>query len=850
MEFSLLELVMSRLISSIIYRRRKYTLLILILLINTFLNFTISGILSDTESRINTYYYDRFGEHHAAYFDLNSNAISKIKNDHSISSGFFYTYSPLTLKDTTQIYTPGCFDNEAMALGHIKLLEGRYPSNNDEISVEKTTLLKRMPAGTGIGDTIFFVDEEGNESSFTIVGIISDFRGTWNNSKQLPVTPGRNSYPSLICCYDSGKTIRTNALIKFGGIPKEGAALMSAADYYFPSDSGCKIDSLSTAYNENMYYWTSQNVFGFFKIFKLITIVIMLVADVTVTFIFTLELCKEYEKSIKQYSFLGASKTYIFFFINSELITVILFPLIIRLICLSIFKNGSILFVISDIIMFLLAINLYIYRHITSKTTMIESVWKYLRNIMSSFTRKKEPKPSSYNKQNIIKRIFVKNKNNMLPSIFTLSVIITAFIISSFYSLHVNDIFEDPEVYDFQIDNLGYGWIFANNIIYTSETDSSIPYDKVLELYDLPGIDHITALYIPSDAILVKKSDDFWNYISVSDLEDTLEGSERIKDLPDKRYSTVLDYSYYIITDNMEEELKTIYPGFPFEEMKRNSSVVLLAPPVDLGDKMLSNSTIHDGDELYFGSLNYIPIKKKYIAFISPEDLEYKESSLKVEKCYNDDSFLSYLPLDNDICIVVHEETLRDLNIAPLCSTLRVWLDANIADEEYRNIEDKLSECMQYSVNSLYYSKKDRMEQQSALIRSVNLSLIINACSYGAYSIISIYILMFMNMLSRFRTIGILRSMGFERKTLQESLFRECFVYMLGIVIISFILIIMIFDRLWALRNILDFRYLPIILLMGAIYLILLTVIPILISAILAKTIYKRNISETIRYNE
>lgn len=840
---------MNRIITSIKYRKYKYLLIVFMLLINTILSTVVHSILSNTENKIRNFYYDKYGEHHSVFFSLNAGAVRKLDNDHGIQKGYFYNLSTMSLEDSEQLYTFGYFDKNAMALGHIRLIKGRLPENKSEIAVEQITLEKRFPEGTSLGDTIHFKDENGNLIPFIITGIISDYRGEWNYSKWINVTPGRNAYPSVICHPDiRSEKMQTNALVKFNNILDNGYAYITTTDMYFSSGDHAQIDSFSTALNENMYSWVTERIFSFYNLFKLIIYIMICISSGAVVFIASLNLCQDYLNSFRLYDKLGASSRFKYTTINLELLSVIIITSFIRMIVFFYIERVPLLLFCADIAILIIFINLYL--HFNTADHIWRYIKRYVSRLISRRREKHKTEHTATNEHLLLKKIFGKaNTRLMIPSIIVLSIIISCFVISSFYSSEIKELFS-LDSYDFMLDNLGYGMIFAHNIIYASEIDTSVAYEKILELYELNGIKNIYIQYVPTGGILVRKHDPFWDYISTTNLEDVLENTELINNLPEEVDSTVLDFTYFVVTDDMEQMLKKRYPDFPFSQIRDNDSIVLLSPEIILDDKSLINTSYTSGDTLTFGMLKYINPKNKYIAFVSPTDLSYEELDLEIAKSYNDEGFLDKFPLNNDVGIVIHENTVKELKLDLKASLIQVWLNDDITEKDYIAIENKFAELMKFSVNSIYYSKRDNLSQQQQLINVVNKSLIINMCTYGIYSVFAIYSIFRLNLMNRKRSLGIMRSMGLNSSFVRETQFREVFEYMICLILLTSLLVAFIFNRIWSLPNIIAPRFIPTLMITLVIYLMILTIIPYVISYAVTKSVYKTDIADVIKYKE
>ena len=83
----------------------------------------------------------------------------------------------------------GIADQVTMERGHIRMIDGRMPENDNEIAMELTALAN-MGLGTNVGQDIVlsYFDSKGQktEKSYRLSGVLVDYTGTWANGLSLP----------------------------------------------------------------------------------------------------------------------------------------------------------------------------------------------------------------------------------------------------------------------------------------------------------------------------------------------------------------------------------------------------------------------------------------------------------------------------------------------------------------------------------------------------------------------------------------------------------------------------------------------------------------------------------------
>ncbi len=808
------------------------------MLFNAMLNIVIGNLLITTERKIYDYYYSRYGKQHAVYFDIKEPGRSLLFSDDSLRAGFFYNYQSFTLEGTDQTYLFGSFDAEAIDISRLSLIAGKWPEKKNEIAVEKMTVDKRFPEGTTIGSELNFTDDSGNRQAYILVGIVDDYRGMWNYSDYAPITSGINDYPAVVCAFEPDSEPVINAFVHFNDLKNN---LYGTVSSYYINNIGNQLGSMTIAYNNKVYDTAKLRVFDFYDTFKKIILAITTLSEGLIFFAFSLLIIQDYKKSISKYRLLGATRSFILCQLNCEIFSVYLATSGLCILLQFILgKEFSVLWLAVDLVILAVIVNLGVLRFINQAETRILS--------------HKDHENIAYKRSlpDLIYAIFGKrNKSRIYPSIAILSVIIATFVISIFYGAEFSSVLNEGSC-DFQIEVMGnHTWVFANKLIYAPEKYVSISYKEILPLYDLKGIDHIKAQYVPSGGLLIDRSDPYWAMLDVSMMmEDTISNADLINNMPDDIEGTVLDYSFYVIDDKLKDQIMRAFPDFPYDEMIKNSSVVLLSCPRSTVNNVLKNESLREGAVLRLGELDYINPVSKSVLFTVYSDLEYSETDLVIEKAYDYDRFIDILPLENDVGIIINAETLEDLSLFPTCSLLQIYLDEDISEADYQAVESYASDLMKYSVNAWFYSKKDEMAQKSELLRVINMALLIILCSYGLYSILSIYLIMSLFMSSRSRSTGILRSLGLNRKYLEQSLFNEVFRYTCYIVIISWCLILFIFHRIWLLPNLFTPRYMLTVYVTLGIDVCLLIAVPVAISTILSRRIYGSDLSDVINHSE
>lgn len=89
------------------------------------------------------------GRHHAVFFDLTEAQLRQLEQTAVVDQiGIVKNYGSYAIKGTEYSITLGSFDETALSLGSIRLMEGSYPQAENEIAPEEY-IRYLLPEGTG-----------------------------------------------------------------------------------------------------------------------------------------------------------------------------------------------------------------------------------------------------------------------------------------------------------------------------------------------------------------------------------------------------------------------------------------------------------------------------------------------------------------------------------------------------------------------------------------------------------------------------------------------------------------------------------------------------------------------------
>lgn len=139
--------------------------------------------------------YQKYGEHTGVLMDTN---VFKEELSKDVDDIGEYSISDKLLLENNKIITVGWFDEDALRLGRIQLLEGDYPKGENEIVIEssyKKLMEKQYGNEWSIGESKVLEFENG-QKEVILVGIIEDYSANWSVPADVEI--GKNDFPNIL----------------------------------------------------------------------------------------------------------------------------------------------------------------------------------------------------------------------------------------------------------------------------------------------------------------------------------------------------------------------------------------------------------------------------------------------------------------------------------------------------------------------------------------------------------------------------------------------------------------------------------------------------------------------------
>ena len=789
-------------------------------------------ILSSAEADIYGFYADRYGKQHACFFDLDETDEELLKGTPYLDIGFFANYGLCKTADGKTEFTLGYYSKEATELGHIRLVDGRWPETQEEIVLSES-LVRYSSEEPSIGDVIS-VSIQGKELKLTITGIMGSL-DSWETSYVDPVQAGYNDYPNGVISSRDDLKYTSNYLIYDNATTAERFFLDISALY---RTLGQNRDSLM-AINQNLYVTVYEGILHVFTSFKR-TIVFVLLISLSLIMVTVLNSTLDsYSESIRRYTRLGASDIFILKVLNRDVGLALISSLAGAVIPLSfvLSKTSLLLCIVILTICFVVFNFLAVLKLKSSKVKSIHTKQEiHFRSSVSD----------------LIYNIFGKsNTLRMIPNIIIIAIIISGVVLYGFYSAEMTTIFDMTD-YDFYLVNATGGYNYLDGFLHHNQRTMSMSPREAVELYSLDGIkkvmiDNMNDLNIVADVYPSL----YWNqFMLVRHPKGSSEAVFKVEGMRTEDYMTISEFTIIIVTDELGQTLKQKYQGFPYEEMKKNKSVCMYAPPVNYGEGTVQEDLFCKLREITFGRVEETLIADPSI-IKEGYGLKYSEYTYPVEKIYSesiDDLDPIYYPSNPLIFIAEETNTITDL--IKEVTAVEVFLEGTFTEDEYSGVYSAMIDISRTAKNTVFISKKDREEQTDALMRSVKKALSIVMMSFGLFSLAAMCIVIYANIMNKARSFGILRSLGLAKKDMFISFMKETSLYALAIVLLSAIMSLVVFDRIWLLPNLSAPHFYGTEVMAILIYAGVMLLVPAILSIVISSDLYKKGVAETIRFSE
>ncbi len=231
--------------------RKRTTILLLSTIILSVVFLVVMGTISSSSLyTLDVQNKDAYGEQQVVVWHLTDAQKKQIEESsvwNAIGKMTIYSVVDATV-DTNTVFGIGTIDQQAMELGHIRLVEGRLPEESNEVVLEKSVYKYMGTPPYSLGDSILL---EG--TTYTVVGFLENYSAVWQNTYLASANIGLPSQVTVsFLISEAGaqqfangyitetwllSTSENAYMVLHGAMPKDASFALNAAVYSNLADS-------------------------------------------------------------------------------------------------------------------------------------------------------------------------------------------------------------------------------------------------------------------------------------------------------------------------------------------------------------------------------------------------------------------------------------------------------------------------------------------------------------------------------------------------------------------------------------------------------------------------------------
>ncbi len=764
-------------------KRNSWILAVFIALI-----FAILSVIPDVYRYIGEKIYAsetaRYGSYHFIWYNMPESYVNRYRRDDNVRSiGFLYSFGRYSEEGEAFELVLGHADEEALRLGSITLLEGTWPKDDSEIVLEE---IYEVSGYVSLGDVLVLKDTDGIKKEYRITGFISSyshFLETTDSNGNTDLCPN-----ALVSSPEGYDQENCNVYIEYD-VDLDPVADLDALGTYMTKLNNYSVESFDKVEN-SIFHTSVTNLF-----YKCISMRDTLSAYIFVFylfalfFLFTIYLREAKEDSIQLYR-VGAKNTDIIINLASIMAEVFIVGIILGLL-ISVLIRGFIL-LLTDIEVSVIGgigwcfwmflglipvIGIYVFSNrLYTEEIMFTEKWG----------TKKLIRAKSFSVNDLARYDLRKNLFRYLILAVFLSALIVMFI-------HF-----DYQVKETEIGlDLSERWInisagTGDRSVYNGVKDY-VSIDEINSLCSFEGVDRIT------------KGDEYggWKGYTVlkkgeSEYVDVLikynQASPYKGVLPEELDSEDLSIlynfnnkiSFHVIRDSDDKWLKETYPQIDLVTSLSDGKVVVIASRLRNDTYTLLPDKYYD-PERSFSTGRAITVI--YKADAEKTGREYIIESYEISDIIKDD-FISAEGdrFDNQIHILMSEETASKGIAFPAVTSARVYLKDDISEQQYGEIMKVIMKMTETGVHARYYTS-DELNSVNRQINTVFYSS--NIAVFALILCIVLYLVItfiYLSFTENRKMYGILRSSGMDETVVKmianrESLLIAAVTFVISVVI-------------------------------------------------------------------
>ncbi|MDK8182594.1 ABC transporter permease [Paenibacillus sp. UMB4589-SE434] len=754
--------------------------ILLLILFNT----TIQNILIATYEQ----QASKFGTHHLVYNNSNKKEINKIVSNNKVSEyGSVHLFGNYKFHNSNLSGTVGYFDKEALSIGNIQLQTGRLPKNKNEVAIEASyAAMLGIKLNTNISMNI-----NSKIKKFKLVGIINDYSFYWTVPNH--VIKGSNDFPNVLISYFDINEIN-NEKINYNLLLKLHKSNEEEVHKYIHLINNPNADN--TYYNFNMYKQGLLHYYTISNLSKLFIIIFCLGTVICTIHIFTL-FYRGFRKTISTLRSTGASFRHIYcimiyqclFLVSCSSIIAVPTALLLRTIMFNYFMkkalhtfitNGHLIITVG-ICLFIMILILVLSSFLTLRKTLNITISSGLIGSEGVFVNKNVLITNAFEKFSFGTKYFCLNfiANFKQKLLFILCISSSVFILF-FAQLYAGETASNPDGPDYYLSSkMMTVSKQINDFEVILNQQFSFENDKIKQIEQMDGVQSVIKkpFSLGNQIILSKQQvDPFildWNskYRGVMGENQIIEGLS-VED------TIVSNSKFLAVDDTMFHKINKEYFNNEISISKfKNEPSILLFYPISSTNIRLG---ISSNDKVVVGRIEATD-------HLEPNNLIYKSWKYNVHG-------ISTLPfmidfgetkrVYNEVIAVIHENNIEQSDAFDGYESIEIYLEPTISNKHANNIDFSTKELVAPYPGNVFQSKKVQSEDEFTLLSILKSMGFILFFMVSIYSMVSITIVIYSQVLVKLKEFSIFRVMGLQLRWLNYMIVLE----MLVLVIFAFVI--------------------------------------------------------------
>ena len=685
-----------------IIRARKLRALYTIIMLA--MAFCLMGIMPALFMNIDNYMLDedtkKYGLFHGIFYDVSSAELESLEGNMFVERiGMIYTCGEYLMKETGENVKVGGYDEQALQLGRIQMIEGRMPQKPGEIVLENSWRDK-FEEEFNLGDTITIVVDE-KTVQYTVCGFCANYRRDWLS---YDYDTSSDRLPSAILCAQEAESF-----------PHEIQAMVCVSQFNKQENPETAFKGVASTIGKDSYtYFINRNVYqnrGLNKIFGIMQRILLIlppVIAVAAAIFFALSPQMQYYRQLANRLYAEGAKHKDVILLEATWLLILLLLSIalgellsegLFFLCQYLTGLPWVLFSSFGISMIAVAVTVIAVVAYTKKSILPLIDATYTQRNAEKVLVAIEVKGSFCS--TLAKRRKYSNRSPVFWAGLATSLVFVALLCGLMelrqgnYRLNVQSNGQSMGV---SIDNREgkYTYRYGDFSIFEG---SYFDETQVEALAELPGVSRLEKEYGGEIACLVFP-EGYSPYAQQIERVDNIPGSESIEGIeviPKRINVTQRGYTIWVLDEKMQQGLKEQYPNLDVEQGLAQGKCIMICPPIadsiEAG-KEYTNDLFEKGDTVRFAMLSFtVPadqVADRKDVFI------YREQTLEIAELVEEDIWLDYeynvldSDLNDGVTLIISEQTAKTLDFENQIKGFTLYMSKDCTEQQYIEAEQQM----------------------------------------------------------------------------------------------------------------------------------------------------------------